>query len=337
VKRTWIALALLTACDDELSYGRLLADGAVTATCEARIPRFAVADCTHALCSCGDYVSSGTTRIAGSVGVGGILTAGDVTVMGALTIGGDAPITGDLNVSGDLLEQGSLQGTHRVVVGGDARIGGDVRLDGLRVGGMLSLSPGSALEVPQPPPVTRADVLVPAPCDCTPKLDVAAQIEAARLSNDNASIALDPERGLRTFDTPRTLALSCGRFYVQQIYAASPLALDVHGKVGLFIDQRIVTEAAGSLTITLDPDAELELYLRLGVTAAGSITLTGGSTRIYVGGDDSFFFAAPTRLEATLYAPRTELVSQRRFELTGSALLQRAVSEAELVVTQACN
>jgi hypothetical protein len=177
-------------------------------------------------------------------------------------------------------------------------------------------------------------VEVPAQCDCTPALDVGAEIDRARADNDDPAIGLEPERGLRTFDSARTLDLPCGRYYVEEIYAAAPIALRVHERVALYIDRRIVTEANASLTITLDAGAQLDLFLRQGVTGAGPITIEGGEAHLYVGGADSFFFAAPASIEGTIYAPASELVSQDRFALTGAALLARVVAEQPMTLRQ---
>ncbi|HEX5660707.1 MAG TPA: polymer-forming cytoskeletal protein, partial [Polyangiales bacterium] len=325
----WAFMWLLVGCSDELSFGRLRASdaaacGSILVADEARCP-----GSEQALCSCGDYVSSGPTRVEGALAIGGLLSAGDL-IAEQLTLGGTqgAALTGDLQVTGRLQSLGPVQGRHNVRVDADARIAGDVRLDGLRVGGTLTLSPSAAYEIASAPPTpVRAPVEVRSPCDCTPKLDLGAQIDAARKQNDNASIALEPARGLRTFDTPRSLDLPCGRYYVDELYAASPITLRVHDSVALYIDQRIVTESSASLTITLDPSAELHLFIRRGITAAGPLTVTGGQAHLYVGGQDSFFFAAPTRIEATIYAPASELVTQQPFELTGTALVKRVVAE----------
>jgi hypothetical protein len=339
-----IACVSLFACADELSFGRLSEPDAGPSECDTRGPLFPVGDgdpsCPgfhHALCSCGDYVSSGPTRVEGDLALGGLLSAGDLIVDGSLTLAGDegAALTGDLQVTGSLLNASALQGTQAVTVGGDARIAGDVRLDSLRVGGTFTLGEDAALEIASgSPPAIRAPVGVTLPCNCTPTLDVGAQIDAARAQNDNARIALEPERGLRTFDEARTLDLPCGRYYVDQIYAASPLTLNIHGRVALYIGERIVTESNASLIITVDPTAQLDLFLRQGVTGAGPITITGGETHLYIGGNDSFFFAAPTKLEGTLYAPNSELVTQQSFELTGAALLQRVVAEQLVTLNQ---
>ncbi|HEY6879480.1 MAG TPA: polymer-forming cytoskeletal protein [Polyangiales bacterium] len=383
--RRLAALLLLAGCDSELSFGRLLAEDAGAADAEAAdadaadadaadatptadastqvscappFPAFTVGDgdpnCGsegfhHALCSCGDYVSSGTTIVdgfdsrtgapaPGSLALDGTLSAGDLRISGSLLIAGErgAPLTGPVKVGGSLFSRGPVVGTQPVTVAGDARVAGDVRLDSFRVGGTLHLPDGAALELADgiAPTTLRTPVMVAPPCDCTLKLDVGARIDAARNDNDNASIALDPALGLRSVDGARAEELPCGRYYVEQIYAAQPLTLAVHGRVALFVDQRIVTETTGSLTITLDRDAQLDLFLRLGVTGGGPIELRGGSTRVYVGGNDSLLFGAPTTLEASLYAPNSEFVSQRRFELYGAALLRRAVAEQDMVLHQ---
>jgi cytoskeletal protein CcmA (bactofilin family) len=340
-----LALVSLLGCSDELSFGRLrTVDAATPFACDLRGPLFEVGDgdprCPgfhHALCSCGDYVSAGPSEVTGALAIGGLLSAGDLRVDGPLTLAGaqGAALTGDLR-SESLASRGPVQGNHAVTIAGDARIAGDVRLRSLSVGRTLTLANAAALEIAEgnaPSPV-REPVEVTSPCSCAPTLDVGAQIDRARSENDNAMIELAPERGLRTFESARELELPCGRYYVAEIYAASPLTLRVRGRVALYVDQRVVTEASGSLTITLDDSAQLDLFIRRGVTGGGPITLGGGSTRIYVGGDDSFFFAAPTSLEATLYAPNSELVTQQAFTLTGAGLVKRSVAEQRLTLRQ---
>jgi hypothetical protein len=357
---TLCALWLL-GCGSELSFGTLRVPDAGgdappgSAFCSARGPALAVTDsdpsCAsqglhHALCSCGDYVSSGTTEVdgydsrsdagaQGSLALAGGLSAGDVRVLGSLIIGGitGAPLTGPLDVRDLLLDRGPLQGNQLVSVGGDARIAGDVRLAGLRVGGTLRLPEAAALELADGvlPSTLRTAVQVAAPCSCSNPVDVGALIDAARSDNDNAAIGLEPQLGLRTFDSERSLALPCGRYYVAQIYAARPIALRVSGRVELYIDQRIVSEQAGGLSIELDSGAELDLFLRGGITSAGPLRIgtasTASVTRLYIAGQDSLFFAADTSIAASVYAPNSELVSQARFELFGASLVRRFVAE----------
>jgi hypothetical protein len=356
VKRASITLLLaLASCDGELSFGVLHGEDAGAApdvvalpfACDLRGPAYALGDgdptCStpgfhHALCSCTDYVSGSSTRVDGSLALGGALSAGDVQVQGALIVAGasGAPLTGDLGVSESLWVRGPLQGAHAVDVGGDAHIGGAVRVSSLRVGGTFTLAEDAALEVASHPAVTRAAVAVPAPCRCDTPLDLNALVDVARVQNDDATIALDPQLGPRTFEQPRTLELPCGRYYVEQIYAARPIRLRILGRVSLFVRDRVVTEQAGSLTIELEPDAELDLFARLGMTAAGPVQIGDarrpGATRVYVGSAGSLFFSAPTTLAATLHAPSSELVTQARFELFGAALLRRVVAEQPLLL-----
>lgn len=303
----------------------------------------------YALAACGGFVSSGNTEVDGfdsrvgpytagqtsgalAAGTGLFLTTGDVAGSVFITGGAGTPLEGDLHIGGNLFDQGPLLGPEHVVrVDGDARVAGDVRLAELSVGGRFTLGRSAALEVAAgAPPVTRADVTVQRPVSCEPALDIAALVEAASRDNDNTSIALSAASSLKLFDTAREVTLPCGRYFVEDIYAAGVLTVRIAGRVALYVRNGIITESTGALTIRLDDGAELDLFVAQGLSGSGPVQIGSASaptrTRLHFAASGPLSFTAPALLAASLYAPRAQLVTKERFELFGAALLGSVAS-----------
>jgi hypothetical protein len=193
------------------------------------------------------------------------------------------------------------------------------------------LGKAAALEVAAgAPPVTRADVVVPKPASCDAPLDIASLIEAASRDNDNTSIALDAASSLKLFDAQRELSLPCGRYYVEDIYAAGALTVRIRGRVALYVRNGIVVESTGALTIRLDDEAELDLFVQQGISGLGPVQIGSPNApthaRLHFGVTGPLNFSAKAMFAASLYAPRAQLVAHSGFELFGAGLLQSVAS-----------
>ena len=258
---------------------------------------------------------------------------------GSLIVAGSSgiPVSADLTIGGDLFDQGQLQGEHAVSVAGNARIAGDVRLDQLMVGGSLTLAPQAALSVnANAPSAKREAIMIAPPCDCTGALDVAGAIAARANSNDDAALALDPANALRALSAPIELSLPCGRYFVTDVYAPRAITLHITGRVALYVQNGIVIEGAGALTVDLADGAELDVFVGNSISAGGPVSigtpLAPTHTRLHFGGDDTVFFASDTTLAATLYAPLADLVTEAKFELYGSALVRHVAASQGLTL-----
>lgn len=304
----------------------------------------------YALAACAAFVSEGLAEVDGfdsrlgpyvAGQASGALAAGDGLFLNAggevggsvwITGSAGAPLTGDLTVGGNLFDDGPLQSPEHVVrVQGDAHVAGDVRLAELSVGGRFTLGKSAALEIAAAaPPVTRADVTVQRPVSCDTVLDIAALVEAASRDNDNTSIGLQAASSLKLFDAQREVTLPCGRYFVEDIYAAGALAVRITGRVALYVRNGVVVENTGALTIRLDEDAELDLFVVQGLSSLGSVQIGSPSAptraRLHFATSGSLSFTGPALLAASLYAPRGQLVTESRFELFGAGLLGQVAS-----------
>lgn len=303
----------------------------------------------YALAVCNAFVSGGVTQVDGfdsrlgpyvsgqasgalAAGNGLYLTTGNVGGSVWITGSAGSPLKGDLTIGGNLFDLGPLLGPeHAVRVAGDAHVAGDVRLAELSVGGRFTLGKSAALEIAAAaPPVTRADVTVQRPVSCDSVADIEALVEAASRDNDNTSIRLEAASSLKLFDAQREVTLPCGRYFVEDLYAAGALTVRITGRVALYVRNGVVVENTGALTIRLDDDAELDLFVVQGLSNLGSVQIGSPSAptraRLHFATNGSLSFTGPALLAASLYAPRGQLVTESRFELFGAALLGRVAS-----------
>lgn len=306
----------------------------------------------HALCACqeigtnstfsadsfdsrdGPYGSGGAS---GHVATNGKLQANDVfEVRGDLSVTGDPGITfgPELTVSGDLGARGILDGAAgTVVVAGDADVGGNVQVSDLTVSGTLRVPPEATLTVSGTQDLgalVREPVDVPLPCPCAPAelIDVAVLVEVHAGDNDNAAIGLDPA-ALADFAADTTIELPCGRFFLDRVQSEEGnLTIDVTGRAALFIDQGITL--GRSLTVTLQPGGELDLFIADHINVAGDVRIgdpdAPSRVRAYVGGAGAINMSASSVLGANLYAPLTDLSFSADAELFGAAFLGRLLT-----------
>ena len=263
------------------------------------------------LCSCTDLdVSAQLTTDAfdsttgpyqpGELG-GGVAVDRDVTNWSdAVTVGGTLWVagSGDYSSSGpasevksDMHLAGSWKASTPFTVGGPAYVVGT--LSGVTVKGKTE-------------PVTA---VAPA-CDCSADqlVPVAAIVQAHRSpNNDDALIGLD-EKVFENPGAPLRLDLPCGNFYFTSIQPSLALTIQVHGRTAIYVEGDVA--ASSPLAFTLEPDAELDLFI--GGTLQASDTLVFGSpnypalSRAYVGGTAKIALSADVRLAGELYAANSE-------------------------------
>ncbi len=304
----------------------------------------------YVACSCDDLNSSTsvitdafetarqTTELSeGSVGSNGAFYPVDAVIGGALTVAGSngIPTRGPLTIGGDLRDQGQLDGQYDISVNGDAEVGGDLRVKSLSLAGTLTVNSSSVVDISEgSPPVTRSAVQVTPPCDCDTGPDIPALVLAARTRNDNAAVGLDPSEGLKALSAPLEITLPCGSYYVDELYAPNPITLTITGRVTLYINGDLVTEAGGALRVQLAPGAELDLVIANNLSTGDLVELgsaaTPGRVRVYAGGTGSLSFAGNTTISGTLYAPKAELVTSAVFEVFGAVLARRMSASGAL-------
>lgn len=298
-------------------------------------PSVAARSFSSALCSCEDTnvagllktrsfrsrgASPGVERLGGSVGVNGnYITGGLADVGGSFAVAGsrDVLFGGLLRVGADLRFNPSFDVAGLVGIGRDAHLNGALRAVGvIGVGGDLYRSPDSrmlGLALVNVGGIEHtAPVVVDAPCGCASDevLDVAARVADARTDNDNASIgldvhALDLVAGVGTAQT-----LPTGRYFLHQVAGVGAIQLRISGKVELHVGDDFI---AGPLFgVTLDPDAELDLFVRDDVVLAGGAVLGDPSrpsaTRIYAGGTGDIAVAGLNAFAGNLYAPSANVL-----------------------------
>jgi hypothetical protein len=286
----------------------------------------------------GPWVAGGA---GGDVGVvGGLSADGLLRVGGSLIVSGGGLAGGPtVSVGGDLAVGGAVgrPGT-AVRVGGSARIAGDVAVASLAVAGTLTAPAGATLSpgVTADGGVMAGAVEVAAPCRCAASdaaLDVAAVVAQHRATNDDAAIGLAPD-ALSAVDGARTLALPCGRFYLERIQGSGTVTLRAQGRAALFVGAGI--SLAGALAVELDPGAELDLFvagsvnlpatLRLGDTARPS------ALRVWLAAPGAIGVPAGALWSANLYAPAADLAVGGPLDLYGAVMVGHVVVSAPLSI-----
>jgi hypothetical protein len=221
-----------------------------------------------------------------------------------------------------------------IAVNGALRVGAGVYIAGsVRVGGALSSALSSAQSAPM---ITGSLIEHTRPscaCGAANLLDVGAATAAYAGDNDNADAKLVSVE-YDSFSGARSLDLACGRYYLSRVAGSGALRLRVHGRVDLRIDGNV--ELDDELVVNLDAGAQLTLFIAGNMRVTGRLELStpdsASSLRVLVGGNGTVDLGSDALIVGTLYAPRAELVTRGRFELTGAVFVRRVVPSAELIV-----
>lgn len=293
------------ACDALVVSGRLTVDVAPIGG-DAGGPAGDVAS----IAANGAVSANAETNVAGSVWAGGAGTQGAP----AVTLGKFGLVAHDVQSGAGVEVDGGY------VVGGDLWANGNVTLDpgaSLTVQGTVHVPSGDTATGVQGT-VVNGPVQVGAPCDCANPTDVGAIVDAFEPSNDDAS------RGLTVTTTlDGKVSLPCGRYYVAAI-AGTDVAIDVVGRVALLVGGDVTVTR--SLTITLEPGAELDLAVKGNFSVMGSLAIgdagQAARTRLYVGGATFALSATVMPLAAEVYAPKATLQLASDLQMVGALFAQ---------------
>ena len=163
---------------------------------------------------------------------------------------------------------------------------------------------------------------VPPACDCDAQrlVPIAAIVEQHRPpNNDNEAIGLNEA----VFDGPGSalrLDLPCGNYYFTSIKSSLALTIHVHGRTALYVEGDV--EASSALAFVLDPDAQLDLFVK--GTLKASETFVFGSpnypalSRAYIAGDAKLALSDDVRLAGQFYAANSEVVWSAQNAIYGS-------------------
>jgi hypothetical protein len=328
-----------------------LSDRSGTASYSACTGRLAAASFLNAVCSCGDAHFGNFLRTRGfdssrgayepgqaddsgaSVGVNGTyaLAAGFTDVGGSLALAGaDGPVlAGSLQVRGDFRCAGDVTVTGAAGVARNAWLSGDlIALGSFTVGGVLHHQGSLHALLLSAPTQSEESVSVEKPCACAAeeRLPIADLVANAASDNDNVLIHLEPET-LTQATGSRTLALGCGRYYLDGI-AGGELTLDVSAPAALFVNGSV--ELDGKLDVRLAPGAELDLFVAGELRVAGAVSLASkerpSAGRLYVAGAGEIPLTSPWI--GNLYAPLARVSASSALEVWGSIFAGQFVSTA---------
>ncbi len=315
----------------------------------------AVRTFTRALCTCegyatstqlttdsfdsasGPYVPGGT---AGDVGVDGVLqTSAPMQIGGSLAVAGaaGASLLADLHVARDLAVGGPLGTGVTVTAGGDAQLAGNVDLVALTVAGTLTVPAGATLAgTITAGTTTRAPVAIASPCACGPAdlVDIAAFVAGHAMDNDDAAIALAPDR-LTGYTGDVSLDLPCGIYYVGAVHGSGALALRITGRVALLVDGDLAMTAPLSVELATD-GAELDLMIG-GLLSSNHAIVVGRTdhpsrTRIYAGGSGTIDLSGDSQIAANVYAPKAAVALSATATIFGSLFVRRLDQAAPVTI-----
>lgn len=308
------------------------------------------------LCTCEGYVSSGklttdgfdSTKGAyvpgqndGSVGTNAKLNASnDLVIGGSLWVSSKDGITVSSNVTvgGDLQCGGEYTTTQNLKVGDDASVNGKIIGKDLTVVDVLTQPAGAQLLVSGTKTIgstKAAPVNVPDPCDCSPDLlvDIAGYVKVRQNDNDNASVPLAKD-ATTNLSADKTIDLPCGRYYLDELTGAGRVTFNAKGRVALFLGGNISTSKG--FAVTLEPGAELDLFIAGNVVSSGTINLGDpahpANVRVYVGGSGTISLSGGGVFTGNVYAPKAEIVLAANTEFYGSVFARRVSTSGDVTI-----
>ena len=297
------------------------------------------------LCVCEDVtlVGSGLTVISEEkqpvdVGVNGkSRVVGEWKISGTLASWSGVEDVGELVVSGDVVTPASVTGVGSLEVGNDLVVGGDLSTVGqVKVGGVLRAG-GKVTAIGSTGGATRGTYTAPAapPCGCDDLIDVAAEVESARVTNDNASIGLEVK--------PRsvgelTLELKGGRYFVEGSSTVGSLKLHVTRPSALYLKGDLVT--VGTDSIEVDEGASLDLYIdgsieNVGTWNVGAGTLAGVVRLFISGGGSGISMVGEKDFVGSIYAPQADITLVGDTSIRGALFAKKLTGTGRLLVDHA--
>ena len=284
------------------------------------------------LCSCSSVTSNNTIKTDsidsqlgqstgknGSVGIVGNFQGQQSSIGGSLWVDGNITTFNQNTVAVDLQCGGTLTtNSSPFAVGGEAYVEGDVvKADGkVTVGKKLHIPAGksSAGVVGQ---IVNEPVAVQAPCDCNDTLDIAAIVAAGSSESDNVASQVSAAE-FTGLTSPKERSLPCGRFVLDGISSTSSVTIRLTGRTALFIKGDV--HVAGPLAFTLDPGAELDLFIDGNLLPDNQLaigdTMRPAATRVYVSGQAKL--PGQLTIGANLYLPNAQVESNNTVEMWGA-------------------
>jgi hypothetical protein len=182
-------------------------------------------------------------------------------------------------------------------------------------------------------PATKIDSLTP-PVNCTP-IDVAGIVAARATNNDDANVTptLTPDI-LSKGGAPEQIDLPCGNFYFTGI--TQPTTIVAHGRTAIYIQGNI--GAGGPLKFTLDPTAELDIFVTGTITAESGLSIGSANypalTRVYLGTTGSFDVQSGATYGAEIWAAKASTIWESGTDYFGSIVVGSLDNEDKIRLHQ---
>jgi hypothetical protein len=316
------------------------ADVVIGGACAGKVAQDTFAS---ALCSCEDtnvagYLktrsfqpgdSSEPERLGGSVGVNGnYSTSGYADIGASFTVAGprDVLFGGLLRAGQDLRLNPAADVAGVVDVGRDAWLADDVRAFGrVAIERDLYATAGvgfrgiALVDVGGDEHTQAVSVAPPCACGAGEIIDVSALVGEGQQDNDNSAVGLDAD-ALNASIGAVSVTLPGGRYFVHQIGGVGAMRLKIAGKTAIFVEDDVI--ATGAFAIDLEPDAELDLFVRDNLVITGAARFGDrarpSATRVYVGGTGDIAIAGYAAFVGNLYAPTANVVIGGYGQIYGS-------------------
>lgn len=138
---------------------------------------------------------------------------------------------------------------------------------------------------------------------------MAALVRTYAEHNDDASVTGWNPGVATNFSDGDSLDVPCGRFHLEGLAGTGAFTIRVHGRAALFVEGSV---NVGSLSVVLDPGAELDLFVEGSVTAISTLMLGSSDAprkvRLYVGGTTLNLQGASVAA-GNVYAPHANLTT----------------------------
>jgi hypothetical protein len=287
--------------------------------------------------------NAGPPRGSAAIGINGSFrTTEYLNVDGSVTIAGGVELSssGGFDIAGDLRLAGPAAAAGPIFIGRDAwLVAATSSLSLVEVARDLHLGPDGTLTSFGPVRVggERFDqpIAVAPPCGCADGelLDVPGIVQDGMLRNDDSRIGL----ALGALDEPGaavSLTLECGRFALQRIASAAPIALRIEGKVALFVDGSV--DLGPGFTLELGTGAELDWFVRGPVSLAPEATIgrpgRPAAARLYTTEAGDLTLPGTDGVSVNLYAPRMNVTIGGLGEVYGAVFAAGVSSVATVLV-----
>jgi hypothetical protein len=273
----------------------------------------------------GPYMPGGS---GGAVGMNGSYTGNQLTdVGGTFWTSSMQGLTANqmFKAHQDLYVNGPVNFNQPASVGLDAFIVGSITVNApFAITGTLNTPLYKATTLPQG--VTAASVnngplTVGPACQCDPKqlVPVNAIVDARQMTNDDASIGLDPAV-LTNFGPTTRLDLPCGSYYLNSINTNQSLTIVAHGHTALYVGGNINTN--GDFAISVDPTGSFDVFVKGTIItnqkfAVGSLNAPA-LMRLYLGSTSALNLNQGFQLAGNLYSALSSVIENQTADIYGA-------------------